>query len=145
MRMGSGGGTSSSIASSPRAKASAAAKVAATLSSGDAASRQARAAADSDAVTSWPLWERLQPRALSWPLPLRRQGEAGRGCPRFELIPKAPLPNPPLPSQGREQSSRLKTLLQEQSAESRRQKTQLPLRPVRAQLLDAFDVARLDA
>src|SRR3546814_6813614 len=61
MRMGSGGGASSSIASSPRAKASAAAKVAATLSSGDAASRQARAAADSDAVTSWPLWERLQP------------------------------------------------------------------------------------
>src|SRR3546814_19309283 len=36
-------------------------------------------------------------------LPLRRQGEAGRGCPRFESIPKAPLPNPPLPSQGREQ------------------------------------------
>src|SRR3546814_10635964 len=64
MRMGSGGGASSSIASSPRAKASAAAKVAATLSSGDAASRQARAAADSDAVTSWLLWERLQPR--SW-------------------------------------------------------------------------------
>src|SRR3546814_11753725 len=36
-------------------------------------------------------------------LPLRRQGEAGRGCSRFESIPKAPLPNPPLPSQGREQ------------------------------------------
>src|SRR3546814_13078490 len=29
-----------------------------------------------------------------WPLPLRRQGEAGRGCSRFALIPKAPLPNP---------------------------------------------------
>src|SRR3546814_9660787 len=92
MRMGSGGGASSSIASSPRAKASAAAKVAATLSSGDAASRQARAAADSDAVTSWLLWERLQPR--SW--------------------------------------------------DSRRQQTPLPLRLVRAQLLDAFEVARLD-
>src|SRR3546814_16672745 len=91
--MGSGGGASSSIASSPRAKASAAAKVAATLSSGDAASRQARAAADSDAVTSWLLWERLQPR--SW--------------------------------------------------DSRRQQTPLPLRLVRAQLLAAFEVARLDA
>src|SRR3546814_7737863 len=91
--MGSGGGASSSIASSPRAKASAAAKVAATLSSGDAASRQARAAADSDAVTSWLLWERLQPR--SW--------------------------------------------------DSRRQQTPLPLRLVRAQLLDAFEVARLAA
>src|SRR3546814_374190 len=41
--------------------------------------------------------------ASSWPLPLRRQGEAGRGCPRFALIRKTPLPNPPLPSQGREQ------------------------------------------
>src|SRR3546814_12334441 len=91
--MGSGGGASSSIASSPRAKASAAAKVAATLSSGDAASRQARAAADSDAVTSWLLWERLQPR--SW--------------------------------------------------DSRRQQTPLPLRLVRAKLLDAFELARLDA
>src|SRR3546814_16247109 len=91
--MGSGGGASSSIASSPRAKASAAAKVAATLSSGDAASRQARAAADSDAVTSWLLWERLQPR--SW--------------------------------------------------DSRRQQTPLPLRLVRAQLLDAFELARLVA
>src|SRR3546814_134489 len=39
---------------------------------------------------------------LPWPLPLRRQGEAGRGCPRFALILKAPLPSPPLPSQGRE-------------------------------------------
>src|SRR3546814_18001985 len=36
-------------------------------------------------------------------LPLRRQGEAGRGCSRFKSIPKAHLPNPPLPSQGREQ------------------------------------------
>src|SRR5690606_1268669 len=36
------------------------------------------------------------------PLPLRRQGGAGRGWPWFGLIPKAPLPNPPLPSQGRE-------------------------------------------
>src|SRR3546814_20438404 len=102
MRMGSGGGTSSSIASSPRAKASAAAKVAATLSSGDAASRQARAAADSDAVTSWPLWERLQP-------PL--QG------------------SPPFP----------------RSWDARRQQTPLPLLPVRAQLLAAFEVPRLDA
>src|SRR3546814_5537223 len=42
-------------------------------------------------------------RASFWPLPLRRQGEAGRGCPRFGLIRKAPLPNPPLPSQGRGQ------------------------------------------
>src|SRR3546814_5173401 len=64
---------------------------------------------------------------LPWLLPLRRQGEAGRGCPRFALIRKTPLPNPsgppaqlagvrrranqwfasapphPLPSQGREQ------------------------------------------
>src|SRR3546814_15443832 len=38
--------------------------------------------------------ERLQPRALPWPLPLRRQGEAGRGCSRLALIRKAPLPNP---------------------------------------------------
>src|SRR3546814_3284159 len=51
---------------------------------------------------------------LPWPLPLRRQGEAGRGCPRFALILKTPLPSPPLPSQGREQSSRLKPLLQRQ-------------------------------
>src|SRR3546814_6847441 len=29
-----------------------------------------------------------------WPLPLRRQGEAGRGCSRFELILKTPLPDP---------------------------------------------------
>src|SRR5690606_34790280 len=36
--------------------------------------------------------------------PPARQGEAGRGCPRFVLIQKAPLPNPPLPSQGREPS-----------------------------------------
>src|SRR3546814_354571 len=34
-------------------------------------------------------------------LPLRRQGEIGRGWPWFGLIRKAPLPNPPLPSQGR--------------------------------------------
>src|SRR3546814_7394181 len=61
---------------SPRAKASAAAKVAATLSSGDAASRQARAAANRDAVTSWLLWERLQPRALA-PSPAKA-GEIGR-------------------------------------------------------------------
>src|SRR3546814_21009784 len=39
-------------------------------------------------------------------LPLRRQGEAGRGCPRLEPIRKAPLPNPPLPSQGREPKER---------------------------------------
>src|SRR3546814_4562516 len=39
---------------------------------------------------------------LPWPLLLRRQGEAGRGCPRFALIRKTPLPSPPLPSQGRE-------------------------------------------
>src|SRR3546814_20707578 len=55
------------------------------------------------------LWERLQPRALRpiirdpWlkvlALPLRRQG-AGKGWPRFELIQKAPLPSPPVPSQG---------------------------------------------
>src|SRR3546814_7535072 len=36
-------------------------------------------------------------------LPLRRQGEAGRGCSRVEAIPKATLPHPPLPSPGREQ------------------------------------------
>src|SRR3546814_10921831 len=72
---------------------------------------------------------------LILPLPLRRQGEAGRGWSRLGLIPKAPLPNPPghraqldgvrraanqwfanglphpLPSQGREQSSRLPLLL----------------------------------
>src|SRR3546814_8041651 len=45
-----------------------------------------------------------------WPLPLRRQGEAGRGWSRLALVRKTPLPNPPLPSQGREQSSRLKPL-----------------------------------
>src|SRR3546814_6071504 len=39
---------------------------------------------------------------LLWPLPLRRQGEAGWGLSRFAVIPKTPLPNPPLPSQGRE-------------------------------------------
>src|SRR3546814_15854844 len=36
-------------------------------------------------------------------LPLRRKGAAGRGCPRFGLIQKAPLPSPPPPSPGREQ------------------------------------------
>src|SRR3546814_14208771 len=41
-------------------------------------------------------------RVLVLLLPLRRQGEVGRGCPRFALIRKIPLPNPPLPSQGRE-------------------------------------------
>src|SRR3546814_6200295 len=41
--------------------------------------------------------ERLQPRALPWPLPLRRQGEAGRGCSRLALIRQAPLPNPSAP------------------------------------------------
>src|SRR3546814_17505300 len=52
-----------------------------------------------------------------WPLPLRRQGEAGRGCPRFVLIRKTPLPSPPLPSQGRElKKSRLKPLLQRRAA-----------------------------
>src|SRR3546814_5879799 len=53
-----------------------------------------------------------------WPRPLRRQGEAGRGLrqrrrnyqqPSHE--PTQPLPGPPLPSQGREQSSRLPPLL----------------------------------
>src|SRR3546814_2665442 len=44
-------------------------------------------------------------RVLVLLLPLRRQGEVGRGCPRFALIRKAPLPNPPLPSQGREPRS----------------------------------------
>src|SRR5690606_15633384 len=48
------------------------------------------------------LWERLQPRARARPLPLRRQGEVGRGWSRLGLTPRAPLPNPPLPSQGRE-------------------------------------------
>src|SRR3546814_4412820 len=48
------------------------------------------------------LQERLQPRALPWPLTLRRQGEAGRGLSRLAAKPKAPLPSPPLPSQGRE-------------------------------------------
>src|SRR3546814_8147750 len=67
---------------------------------------------------------------LPWPLPLRRQGEVGRGCSRFVLIRKTPLPSPsgppaqlacvrwranqwfanapphPLPSQGREQDQR---------------------------------------
>src|SRR3546814_2271222 len=33
-------------------------------------------------------------RHLPWPLPLRRQGEAGRGCPRFGLIPKGTPPQP---------------------------------------------------
>src|SRR3546814_1732709 len=31
---------------------------------------------------------------------------SGRGCPRLEPIRKAPLPNPPLPSQGREPKER---------------------------------------
>src|SRR3546814_1012898 len=80
--------------------------------------------------------ERREPRALALLLPLRRQGEVGRGCPRFGLIRKTPLPNPsghrtqldgvrqaasqwlasglpyPLPSPGREQSSRIPPLLQ---------------------------------
>src|SRR3546814_16894660 len=47
---------------------------------------------------------------LLWPLPLRRQGEAGRGCPRLAPIPKAPLPSPPLPSQGRGSNARSSTL-----------------------------------
>src|SRR3546814_8479017 len=38
--------------------------------------------------------ERREPRALALLLPLRRQGEVGRGCPRFGLIRKTPLPNP---------------------------------------------------
>src|SRR3546814_3791292 len=53
-----------------------------------------------------------------WPLPLRRQGEAGRGLrqrrrnyPQPSHEPTQPLPGPPLPSQGREQSSRLPPLL----------------------------------
>src|SRR3546814_8229708 len=78
--------------------------------------------------------ERREPPALAELLPLRRQGEVGRGFPRFGLIRKTPLPNPsghraqldgvrqaasqwlasglpyPLPSQGREQSSRLPPL-----------------------------------
>src|SRR5690606_5544858 len=58
MAMGSGGGAPSSIASSPRAKACAAAKVAATLSSGEAASRQARAAVKREPVTSGDLCRR---------------------------------------------------------------------------------------
>src|SRR3546814_3144492 len=45
---------------------------------------------------------------LTWPLPLRRQGEAGRGCPRFALIPKTPLPNPP---RSEEHTSELQSLM----------------------------------
>src|SRR3546814_10997762 len=41
--------------------------------------------------------------ASPWPPPLRRPGEAGRGCPRFALIRKPPLPHPTRASQGREQ------------------------------------------
>src|SRR3546814_8601591 len=41
------------------------------------------------------LQARLQPRALPWPLTLRRQGEAGRGLSRLAAKPKAPLPTPP--------------------------------------------------
>src|SRR3546814_18887417 len=44
----------------------------------------------------------LSRELLSWPLPLRRQGEAGRGCSRFELILADSPPQPSLPSQGRE-------------------------------------------
>src|SRR5690606_5626285 len=51
MRIGAGGRASWSIASRPAAKASAAAWVAATLSSGQAAARQSRAASNSDPAT----------------------------------------------------------------------------------------------
>src|SRR3546814_15192980 len=49
--------------------------------------------------TMAPLWERLQPRALRVAPP---PTNGRKGVPRFELIQKAHLPNPPLPSQGRE-------------------------------------------
>src|SRR5690606_4994330 len=48
------------------------------------------------------LWDCFSRELL--PLPLRRQGEAGRGCSRFAVIRTTPLPNPPLPSQGRAQA-----------------------------------------
>src|SRR3546814_10529241 len=48
----------------------------------------------SDVCSSDLLVERLQPRALLLPLPLRRQGEVGRGCPRFGLIPRNTPPQP---------------------------------------------------
>src|SRR3546814_20409492 len=41
--------------------------------------------------------ERREPRALAFLLPLRRQGEVGRGCPRLVLMRKTPLPNQPGP------------------------------------------------
>src|SRR3546814_12674867 len=44
----------------------------------------------------------LSRELLSWPLPLRMQGEAGRWCSRFELILEDTPPQPSLPSQGRE-------------------------------------------
>src|SRR5690606_12017780 len=42
-------------------------------------------------------------RAHTRLLSLRRQGEVGKGWTRFTVLPRAPLPSPPLPSQGRKQ------------------------------------------
>ena len=41
-----------------------------------------------------------------WLLPPAKAGGGWEGCPRFALILKLPLPNPPLPSQGRELEAR---------------------------------------
>src|SRR3546814_5674734 len=50
---------------------------------------------------------------MPWPLPLRRQGEAGRGYPRFAAMPEGtpPQPSPAFAGEGAK-SSRLKPLLQ---------------------------------
>src|SRR3546814_3930573 len=60
--------------------------------------------------------ERREPRALALLLPLRRQGEVGRGCPRFGLIRKTPLPNPSghrtqLDGRSEEHTSELQSLM----------------------------------
>src|SRR5690606_11505514 len=117
MAMGAGGGAPASSASSPRAKAAAASKVAATLSSGEAASRQARAAANSEVVTSRLAWERLQPPP---PLPSQGREPKARGCSPTGFATIAT------------------------NAGSRRQAA-LALGLVRAQLPQAVEVVRFDA
>src|SRR3546814_13644942 len=52
-------------------------------------------------VRSRACWSGFSRELLPRLLPLRRQGEVGRGWCRFAAMPTAPLPNPPLPSQGR--------------------------------------------
>src|SRR5690606_16519386 len=49
-----------------------------------------------------PTHKRFQPQALALAPPPAKARGGREGVPRFELIPKAPLPDPPLPSQGKE-------------------------------------------